>query len=74
MALTDTQRANAAILKAQGDTPEQIAHLIGATVADLPRELLTKRAPKKSTTPPPANPDEPPVDPEGSDSDSGAED
>jgi predicted amino acid dehydrogenase len=44
MALTDTQRTNAAILAAQGDTAAAIAHHVAAPVADV--EALLAPGPK----------------------------
>ena len=51
MALTDTQRRNAEILAAQGDSAERIAHLVAAPVDEVTAELgqdRPKRAPRKA--------------------------
>lgn len=44
MALTETQRTNALILAAQGDTPEQIATLVAAPLDEVKKVLPKPKA------------------------------
>lgn len=48
MALTDTQRTNALILAAQGDTPERIAALVAAPIDEVKKALPKPRTAAKT--------------------------
>lgn len=61
MALTDTQKRDALILRSQGDSPEAIAKHVLAPVADV-RRLLKVKAPAETKVETDTDPGTPPAE------------